>query len=180
MKTFETERIILRPWQKSDAEALFKYASEAEVGLPCGWRPHKDIEESKFVLEKILMVPETYAIVLKETGEAVGSISLMMGGRYGEEEAEIGYWLGKPHWGKGIMPEAVKILQNYAFCDLGKTVLWCGYFTGNDKSRRVSEKCGFRYHHTEYGVMMKQLGETRDVNKTVIYKNEWEKMQKNS
>ena len=78
------------------------------------------------------------------------------------------------------MPEAVKILQNYAFCDLGKTVLWCGYFTGNDKSRRVSEKCGFNYHHTEYGVLMKQLGETRDVNKTVIYKNEWEKMQKNS
>ena len=78
MKTvFETERLILRPWKMEDVESLFKYASHPKVGPICGWTPHKDLAESRWVLEHILMVPETYAMVLKETGEVIGSISLM-------------------------------------------------------------------------------------------------------
>ena len=63
--------------------------------------------------------------------------------------AEIGYWIGVPFWGKGCIPEAAQELMRYAFEKLKLTALWCGYFDGNDKSRRVGEKCGFRFERTE-------------------------------
>ena len=58
-------------------------------------------------------------------------------------EAEIGYWVALPLWGRGLVPEAVKALQTRCFTDLKLDGLWCGYYEGNEKSRRVQEKCGF-------------------------------------
>ena len=58
-------------------------------------------------------------------------------------EAEIGYWVALPLWGRGLVPEAVKALQARCFTDLKLDGLWCGYYEGNEKSRRVQEKCGF-------------------------------------
>ena len=46
----ETERILLRYWQKSDAEALFKYASDPDVGPRAGWPAHKSVEESREII----------------------------------------------------------------------------------------------------------------------------------
>lgn len=61
------------------------------------------------------------------------------------EEAEIGYWIGKPYWGQGLSPEAVKALLPRCFNELGIDIVWCGYYEGNDRSKRVVEKCGFIY-----------------------------------
>lgn len=69
-----------------------------------------------------------------------------------KQEAEIGYWIGKPFWGQGLMPEAVEAVIDYALNTLEVTDLWCAYYEGNVKSQRVQEKCGFRYHHTAYDV----------------------------
>lgn len=66
-----------------------------------------------------------------------------------ENEAEIGYWIGVPFWGKGYVPEAVQELIRYSFEELELTTLWCGYFDENSQSKRVGEKCGFHYHHSE-------------------------------
>ena len=57
-----------------------------------------------------------------------------------ENEAEIGYWIGRPYWGQGLIPEAVRCLLKRCFEDLGMTAVWCGYYDGNTKSRRVMEK----------------------------------------
>ena len=73
----QTKRLILRPWQESDAEALYKYASNPNVGPIAGWPPHTSIENSREIIKVVLSAPETYAVVLKETGEAVGSIGIM-------------------------------------------------------------------------------------------------------
>ena len=161
----ETERLILRPWKMEDAESLFKYASYPKVGPICGWTPHKDLEESRSVLQNILMVPETYAMVLKETGEAIGSISLMFGkgsiASVREGECELGYWLAYPYWGTGLTPEAAKELLRHAFEDLNCSGVWCGHFEGNLQSRRVMEKCGFVYDHTteaKYRASMDSIG----------------------
>lgn len=62
-----------------------------------------------------------------------------------EHEAEIGYWIGVPFWGQGLIPEAVRALLARCFEELGCEAVWCGYYDGNDKSRRVQEKCGFLY-----------------------------------
>ena len=91
----ETERIVLRPWQEFDAEDLYKYASHPDVGPIAGWPVHTSVENSREIIEGVLSAPETYAVVLKETGQPVGSIGLMLGkaSNFGipETEGEVGY-----------------------------------------------------------------------------------------
>ena len=70
--TIETPRLILRPWQDSDASALFRYASDPDVGPIAGWPPHHSIEESLSVIRNVFSVPGCFAVCLRETGEAVG------------------------------------------------------------------------------------------------------------
>ena len=64
----ETERLILRPWCEDDAEELYKYASDPEVGPPAGWPPHTSVENSREIIRTVLSAPETYAVCLKENG----------------------------------------------------------------------------------------------------------------
>ena len=108
----ETDRLILRPWQDSDAEALFRYASDPDVGPRAGWPPHKDIEESKRVIRDIFTNDRTWAVTLRETGEAIGCMGYYIHGEsnipIGEEDAEIGYWIVIPYWNRGIATEALR------------------------------------------------------------------------
>ena len=173
-----TKRLILRAWQESDAESLYKYAQDPAIGPVAGWPPHTSVEDSLNVIRTVFAAPETYAVVLKETGEPVGSIGVMFGdGLHSAEmqpgEAEIGYWIGKPYWGQGLIPEAVRCLLKRCFEDLGMTAVWCGYYDGNVKSRRVMEKCGFRFHHTEEG-KTSPLGDVRTEHFMRMTKEEWE------
>ena len=73
----------------------------------------------------------------------MGSIGLKIGPASGigipETEAEIGYWIGVPYWGQGLIPEAVREIMRHAFDDLNLEKLWCSYFDGNTKSMRVQE-----------------------------------------
>ena len=75
----ETERLILRPWEMTDAVALFQYASDPRIGPNAGWPPLKDIEESQKIIELILSNWGFFAIVLKETNEIVGCINILIG-----------------------------------------------------------------------------------------------------
>ena len=92
----ETERLILRPWREDDAEENYRYAKDPRVGPAAGWPPHTCIEDTRKVIREILMVPETYAIVLKETGLPIGSIGLHFQSSLAKnaDEAELGYWVG--------------------------------------------------------------------------------------
>ena len=73
----QTKRLILRPWQESDAEALYKYACNPNIGPIAGWPPHTSIGNSREIIKGVLSAPETYAVVLKETGETIGSVGIM-------------------------------------------------------------------------------------------------------
>ena len=175
-----TDRLILRPWQESDAEALYKYAKDPEIGPAAGWPPHTSVEDSLVVIRTVFSAPETYAVVLKETGEPVGSIGLLFGkdshvAGILPDEAEIGYWTGKPYWGRGLMPEAVRCILHRCFTDMDIKAVWGAYYDGNTKSRRVMDKCGFRFHHTEEG-KMSSLGDVRTEHFMKLTKEEWEKM----
>ena len=143
----ETERILLRYWQESDAEALFKYASDPDVGPRAGWPAHKSVEESREIIRTFFHNETTWAIVLKETGEAIGCI-----GYYthetsnipiGENDCEVGYWVGKPFWNQGICTEALKLMLDYCINEKHFENIWADHFTGNPASGRVMEKCGF-------------------------------------
>lgn len=59
------------------------------------------------------------------------------------------------------IPETVRELIRFAFDDLEMKRLWCGYFDGNEKSRRVQEKCGFKYHHSNKDIEWKIMKDIR-------------------
>ena len=92
-----------------------------------------------------------------------------------EQEAEIGYWIGVPYWGQGLIPEAVRELLRRCFEDLRCAAVWCGYFDGNEKSRRVQEKCGFIYHHTGREKFYALGSDIRTEHFTRLTKEEWTK-----
>ena len=98
----DTKRLLLRPWEETDAETLYKYAKDPQVGPIAGWPPHTSVQNSRDIIRDILSAEETYAVVLKSTGEPVGSVGLMIGDKSNIEirsdEGEIGYWLGVPYW----------------------------------------------------------------------------------
>ena len=74
-----TLRLQLRPWQESDAKALYKYAQDPAIGPIAGWPPHISVEDSLNVIRTVFAAPETYAVVLKATDEPVGSVGIMFG-----------------------------------------------------------------------------------------------------
>ena len=64
----QTKRLILRPWSENDAEELYKYASDPEVGSPAGWPPHTSVENSREIIRTVLSAPEIYAVCLVGNG----------------------------------------------------------------------------------------------------------------
>ena len=176
----ETERLILRKWTDADAESLFHYAKDPAVGPAAGWQPHQSVVESRNVIRNLLNGAECYAICEKGSDEAIGSIELRLNGHTDmtdrDDECELGYWLGKPFWGRGYMPEAAKEILRHGFEDLGMNVIWCGYYDGNQKSKRVQEKLGFTYHHTCQKVPVPQMHEVRVGHTNQMTKEQWEKV----
>ncbi len=173
----ETERLMLRPWTLADAEDVYQYAKDPAVGPICGWPPHKNVEESRWVIEHVLSAPECYAICLKESGKPVGAIQLILNGNTDmterDDECELGYWLGKPFWGRGYMPEAAREMIRHAFEDLAMTTIWCGYYDGNTKSKRVQEKCGFTWYRTTNDVEVPRMNEVRIGHTNILTKEQW-------
>lgn len=175
----ETTRLLLRPWEEADAEECYKYAKDPRVGPIAGWPVHTDTENSRQIIRDVLSVPEMYAIVLRETGLPIGCIGIKTGAATDltdkADECELGYWLGVPYWGRGIMPEAVNETLRHAFEDCGMKKVWCGYYDGNDKSKRVQEKCGFRYQWTTDDVDVPLMHEKRKGHVNCLTREDWQK-----
>ena len=147
----ETDRIILRPWRESDAEILFKWASNPDVGPRAGWPPHKSVEESLEIIRTVFNdATNTWAIELKETGEAIGAMG------YGsscecdlparEGEPLIGYWVAKPYWNQGICTEALQLMLDHirqttmekcGFVPTGETCIDANQYQGENRPIRV-------------------------------------------
>ena len=144
----QTNRITLRPWRDDDAETLFRYASDPDVGSRAGWPPHKSVEESLEIIRTVFNNALcTWAIELKETGEPIGAIG------YGpscdchlparEGEPICGYWVAKPYWNQGICTEALRLMIEHIRQTTDIQSLISGHFIDNPASGRVMEKCGF-------------------------------------
>ena len=176
-----TERLLLRPWAESDAEELYRHAKSPEVGPIAGWPPHESVENSREVIRHVLSAPETYAVVWKETGLPIGSIGLKMGDMTDltdrADECELGYWVGTEYWNRGIITEAATALIRYAFEHLGMQKLWCAYYDGNARSKRVQEKLGFTYQWTTEGLEVSLLNEIRTGHVNAMTREEWLAMQ---
>ena len=159
----ETKRLILRPWEQGDLQDFYEYASVDGVGQMAGWEPHESLEVSQMILNLFIEEKKTFALVNKSNGKVIGSLGLESGERreldavFADKKGrEIGYVLSKAYWGKGLMPEAVDRVIQYAFEEQGWDFLLCGHYNENHQSRRVIEKCGFQFYkdiifHTRLG-----------------------------
>lgn len=148
---FETERLLLRLCRLEDAEDVFAYAKDPEVGPNAGWQPHQSIEETRKILSMWIDNKELiFAIVLKETGKVIGTLGIEEDGvRHNVPGVRsLGYVLSREYWGKGYMTEAVKAVIAYAFDVLRLELLSVNHYPYNLRSKRVIEKCGFHYEGT--------------------------------
>lgn len=158
--TLQTERLILRSWRQEDLDDFYDYARVDGVGQMAGWLPHESKETTQMILDSFITHKKTFALELD--GKVIGSLGIET---YNEEKfpelanlqgRSIGYVLSKEYWGKGLMPEAVKAVQQYLFEEVGLDFLLISHFVWNGQSRRVIQKCGFQYlqtsiHETRYG-----------------------------
>lgn len=146
MKVLETERLILRGWETTDLDDFYQYSKSPKVGPMAGWKPHKNKEISKMVLNSFIKNNEMWAIVYKENNKVIGSIGNhrdakrnLLNGRM------IGYVLSEEYWGMGIMVEVVKRVVKYLFEEMGYDLVSCYHYGFNSQSKKVIEKCGFKY-----------------------------------
>lgn len=147
-----TPHLTLRPWRESDLQDFYEYARVDGVGQMAGWKPHRNLEESRMILNSFILRKKTFA--LEYQGKVIGSLGIE---EYSEENypelssrlgREIGYVLSRDYWGKGLMPEAVQAVIRWLFDEEHLDFIIVGHFDWNRQSRRVVEKCGFRYIKT--------------------------------
>lgn len=144
-------RVALRPWLETDAEVLFALAGDPVVGRLAGFPPHGDVEDSRRVIRDILAKQGALAIVSREENAVVGCVSALPVRRESSGlaagEWEIGYWIGRRHWNRGFATAAVSAFCRRCFAEPG---FGCRRLFGrvreeNAASRRVLEKCGFKF-----------------------------------
>lgn len=146
MKTLETERLILRPFEETDLDDFYEYCKLETVGPNAGWEVHTNKEFSLKIIQGFIAKGDVLAIVLKENNKVIGSVGLhFRENDSNEKEYELGYVLSTPYEGKGLMTEATKRVIKYAFLEKNIEKLMACHFVENDKSRRVIEKNGFKY-----------------------------------
>ncbi|QED46738.1 GNAT family N-acetyltransferase [Cytobacillus dafuensis] len=149
MEILNAEQFFLRSLTLEDAEKVEEYASDYDVAKTTLNIPHPYPKGSaKEFIANILEAEKegrviTYAIVLKEDHDLIGLISIrpVMEHRRGE----LGYWIGKPFWGKGYGTEAAKLLIKYGFDILNLNRIYAAAFTDNPGSWRIMEKCGMKH-----------------------------------
>ena len=175
MRTLETERLILRAIEVSDAADFFEYAKSPNVGPHAGWKPHESLEETEDIIRDLFMPNDSFAIVLKETGKMIGVIALEHDKRRPDiASKEIGYSLAEEYWGRGIMTEAAKAVIDYAFTDKELEVIAICTSRVNERSARVIEKCGFTYEGVTRRCYLTYDNEARDSRAYSLLREEWE------
>ena len=150
----QTDRLILRRFVESDAEAMFQnWASSPENLTYVTWDPHSDVEVTRNSIRNWVASytnPNYYkwAICLKENPEhVIGDISIVEMDEI-DSSCEIGYILGKNYWGRGMMTEALKAVLDFCFTQAGFQKVRARYASLNPASGRVMEKAGMSYLKT--------------------------------
>jgi RimJ/RimL family protein N-acetyltransferase len=139
------QRCTVRPWRLTDADALVRHANNAEVAKQLRDRfphPYGKSDAIGFLKFSTASEPATNFAIEVE-GEAVGGIGYVRGTDVERFSAEIGYWLGESHWGRGIVTEAVVLLTAHLFTTHNLLRLFALPFADNRGSTRVLEKAGF-------------------------------------
>jgi RimJ/RimL family protein N-acetyltransferase len=138
-----TDRLYLRPPVGADAAAVIAICADWEVARRLSRVPHPyGHADFRFFLEQVVVMEPTWAIVLRKTNELVGVIGLAP--HQDGQSAELGYYVGRTHWGRGFATEAGRAIVRLGTEDIGYRRLTSGYYTDNPASGRVLAKLGFK------------------------------------
>jgi RimJ/RimL family protein N-acetyltransferase len=177
LPTTPTERLLLRPFEEADAPAVQRLAGDRAIAdttlnIPHPYEPgmaeqwiatHQPGFESGTLCN--------FAIALRQTGELVGAIGLVVTVRF--DRAELGYWIGRPYWNRGYCTEAAWAVLDFGFEALGLNRIHAIHFSRNPASGRVMEKIGMTHEgrSRQHG---KRWGVYEDLELYGILRSEWE------
>jgi RimJ/RimL family protein N-acetyltransferase len=168
MQKIETERLILRGWQMSNANDLFEFGRSESV-TRAGWKPLGSISESRKCIQGMMDSADSWAITRKESGKVIGWMILGDIGRY-DRYKEIEFIVSEKYQNQGFATEAVRGVLKYAFETLDLLVVAVCHYPGNVQSKRVIEKCGFTYE----GTLRKYSRNLSDSVRYSMLKEDWE------
>ena len=141
---------VVRDWRQDDAPALARHADNRRI-----WANLRDRFPSPYTLEDAESWVRHAARALPATdfcigvdGAAAGAIGLVLRDDVDRVSAELGFWLGEPFWGRGIMSDAVAAFVPWAFDRFGLSRIYAQVFAFNPASARVLEKAGFALEAT--------------------------------
>jgi [ribosomal protein S5]-alanine N-acetyltransferase len=136
---------LVRTWRKSDAAPIARHANDREVWLNLRDlfpHPYNTSHAVAYIRSVTAQTPPS-SFVIVVADEPVGGIALRLGEDIERCSAEIGYWLGRAYWGRGIMTAAVGAVTAYGFASLDLLRVFALPFTDNAASVRVLEKAGY-------------------------------------
>ncbi len=149
-KTYETERLILRPFREADAEAMFhNWASDDEVTRYLTWPTHQKVEWSQGYINYCIQGYENpdfyqWGIETKDSHELIGNISIV--NIINEIDLlEFGWVIGRSFWGRGYTAEAAEKLLDILFDEVGANCICAAHDVNNPNSGRVMQKIGMKY-----------------------------------
>ena len=143
-----TDRLLLRPHRLEDADTLSALSNDPDLVRHLARVPYPNTPDQVrayigAALERLAAgVEAPLSVVLRDTGEVIGSFSLRINGL--QRHAEFGYWLGRAYWGQGLASEAVSAAAGHAFTVLQATRVWATANVDNHASQRVLAKAGLR------------------------------------
>lgn len=160
----ETDRLLLRPFQENDTEALFACCRNPNIGNNAGWAPHQTLEESHAILHSVFIKQENiWAITLKDTQQLIGSVGIIPDPKRENPQARmLGYWLDEAYWGEGYMTEAVQAVLKYGFGELRLSLITANCYPHNKRSQQVLKKNGFIYEGTLHQAELTYNGNVYD------------------
>jgi ribosomal-protein-alanine N-acetyltransferase len=171
-----TDRIVLRRVRASDEDAIYAYAADADVSRYTSWAPHTSPDETRQFVRRVLDAylekrVANWGIELRSERKLIG-----MGGfawwDLANSAAEIGYVIGKPYWGQGLMTEAVKAMIEFGFKRMALNRIVIRMDPRNTGSWRVAEKCGCRFEGISRQAIYAK-GSFHDLMVWAILRDEW-------
>jgi ribosomal-protein-alanine N-acetyltransferase len=169
-------RLVLRPFEPADAHDVQRLAGDRAIADTTRDIPHPYADgmaeewigthRSAFEAGEAAV----FAVVLRETAELTGAIGLTISRRF--DNAELGYWIGRPYWGRGYCTEAATAILDYAFRDLGLHRVYASHLARNPASGRIMEKLGM----TREGLRRQHVskwGQYEDLVDFGILRDEW-------
>ena len=172
----ETERLVLRPLEISDAEAVYEYARKPEVAEHVIFEAHRSIEDAYTFIRQVLQWREegsnvVFGITLRPANILIGSCGLH---HYEEQHKcmEIGYAIDLPYWNNGYTTEAARGIIDRTFTETDLNRIHAHHYLANEASGRVMEKAGMKYE----GILRKRVfikGEFRDIKMYGILRSDY-------